>query len=241
MMHSKSGSELWLHGSLISTHRFNNTIFYGMPFVAQGLFLNKTDSCVVSAYYHFSAIVLWRPLLDLDIKIPNDERSVSELLLWHGISILNELEDCKHSFPIDFLRGSNATMFFFYVTGFLLVFLLDRYRETACAPFLSTCRFFYDTSRFWPACKAMLKGLLAVMHQLKLKLPQEVNMLVTFSDDSEGHTLPGVASHGDIPISWTLPQHTDLVDLLSDDGTDSERAGVELGDLISKWSAIAIT
>lgn len=212
-----------------------------MEFVAQGLFFNSTHSCVASAYYHFSAIVLWRPLLDLDIKILNDGRTVSELLLWHGTSILNELEDCKRSFPIDFLRGSNAIMFFFYVTGFLLVLFLDRYRATASTFFLSTCRFFYDTSRFWPACKAMLKGLLAVVQQLQLKLPQDVNMLVMSSDDSEGPTPSGAASRGEIPISWTLPQHTDLVDSLSDDGTDAERAGVELGDLISKWSAVAIT
>lgn len=200
----------------------------------------QTDLDAASAYYHFAAIVLWRPLLDVDIEIAPEGCTVSTLLLSHGVKIIEELEECKHSFPIDFLRGSNATMFFFYVAGFLLVFLLDRHPDAALNPFLSVCHFFYDTSRFWPACKAMLRGLLAVLQQLDVELPQQIRGFLALSHDSDNRIQPDVTAKEDIPISWTLPQHMDLVELLSDDGTDSEKAGVELGDLISKWSAVAI-
>lgn len=202
---------------------------------------SQADLRVASAYYHFAAIVLWRPLLDLDVEIPYTERVTSAILLSHGVKILEELEECKRSFPIDFLRGSNATMFFFYVAGFLLVFLLDRYLDAARGPFLNICRFLDDTSRFWPACKAMLRGLLAVVQQLEVELPPEAKMIFSLCHNGDDQRQPSVTSEADIPVSWTLPQHTDFVDLLSEDGTDTGRAGVELGDLMSKWSTITIT
>jgi hypothetical protein len=193
------------------------------------------------AYYHFATIVLWRPLLSLDCQLPHGGSSISDILLSHGTKILEELEECKRSFPIDFIRGSNATMFFYYVAGFLLVFFQDKHPDQAREPFLSVCQFLHDTSRFWPACRAMLKGLLAVLQQLDADLPQVVKILSTLTQATDGRAEPSTLQEIDIPISWTLPQHTDFVDLLSDDGTDTERAGVELGDLMSKWSAIAIT
>lgn len=192
------------------------------------------------AYYHFAAIVLWRPMLSLEVQLPYDGSYISDILLSHGTKILEELEECKRSFPIDFVRGSNATMFFYYVAGFLLVFFQDKHPDQAREPFLSVCQFLHDTSRFWPACRAMLKGLLAVVQQLDANLSQIVEILSSLVRETDGHAESNAFQEGDIPISWTLPQHTDFVDLLSDDGTDAERAGVELGDLMSKWSSIAI-
>lgn len=44
----------------------------------------------------------------------------------------------------------------------------------------------------------------------------------------------------DMPISWAVPQHVDLLELLSDDVADTEQMGIELGGIITRWSSLTI-
>jgi hypothetical protein len=50
---------------------------------------------------------------------------------------------------------------------------------------------------------------------------------------------------GEVPVTWALPQHSNLLELLSDDGQgddgDSQRlATVGMGLVIAKWNRLTL-
>lgn len=82
---------------------------------------------------------------------------------------------------------------------------------------------------YWPAAVALLKGLQAASHQLRIELPPESVPYFSNLDKSE-------LDDADLPISWAIPLHADLVELFSEVSTDTEQTRVELGNLIKEWN-----
>lgn len=80
---------------------------------------------------------------------------------------------------------------------------------------------------------ALLKGIRALALQLKVELPEE--SLPYFKE-----AFLIIQSVEDVPISYVIPQHAEMEDLMSDDGNDTTPVGVELGKIIAKWSAMSL-
>lgn len=47
--------------------------------------------------------------------------------------------------------------------------------------------------------------------------------------------------NGDIPITWAIPQHADLLEMLSDDDIERQKPTVELGLVIAKWNRMSLS
>ena len=85
----------------------------------------------------------------------------------------------------------------------------------------------------------VLSGLKAVSQQLGVNLPSEsLHCFVEIEKEVKNKIPVGV--DGDIPITWAIPQHADLTELLSDDGTGTEQSTVELGQLIARWNRMSL-
>jgi hypothetical protein len=86
----------------------------------------------------------------------------------------------------------------------------------------------------------LLSGIKSFSQQLHTQLPPET--LACFVD--VGKNLPRDAD-GDIPVAWALPQHNDLLELLSDDGEDDDGdsqqlTAVGIGLVIAKWNKMTL-
>ena len=94
-------------------------------------------------------------------------------------------------------------------------------------------------AQYWPAAIVLLSGLKAVSQQLNIRVPRESRACFVSIEDR----LP-TGSDGDVPIAWAIPQHAELMELLTDDGTESEsqrQSTVELGLVIAKWNRMSVT
>lgn len=150
------------------------------------------------------------------------------MLLTQCEDVASELHLWEMSYPRDFSRASGLTIWLYYLPAFTLLLLLDTHPR-AHKPFVQSCRFFHNTSRHWPACDAVLKGLKAVSQQTGTTLPQACELYL------EGANKDGKLD--DFPLTWRVMEETEMTEILSDDARDSEPIGVELGLLISRWSA----
>jgi len=135
-------------------------------------------------------------------------------------------------YPQEMACGLVGALYICYVVGFGLVGNLNREPDSR-EPFTETCRHLFIMSRNWPVGAALLKGLQALALQLNVQLPEE--SLTYFREAN-----PILQSVEDMPISYVIPQQSEMEELLSDDGTDTTFVGVELGKIIAKWSSLSI-
>ncbi|KAK4495006.1 hypothetical protein PRZ48_013333 [Zasmidium cellare] len=189
------------------------------------------------AWYHFAAIVIWRPLVDINTVLPSIPfTNVVFLTVSHCSDLLSDFEECKAVHPVDFERGSISTLNFHFHTAFTLVTMLKKH-SIAHELFTSICRFFYTGSSYWPAATAILGGLLAVSRQMGTKLPREAESLCS------GASVQAQPGAMDVPVGWAIPNHAEFVEMLEngDDTADADRASIELGTLIQKWTSMSVS
>lgn len=108
-------------------------------------------------------ILLLRPLRTLNDELPSFFDDPARLMALNCEGITFELMQWELVYPRDFERGSDLTMWFYYMSAFAMLPLLEDHTRIL-APFVQSCRFFYRASH-WPACNAVLEGLRAVSQQ----------------------------------------------------------------------------
>lgn len=185
-------------------------------------------------FYHFAAAILWRPLQDVDAPLRFYGDHAASLCISHCKALLDEVDDNKNDLQGDLQRGTLASLFFWYTTAFTLVTMIKRHLDSR-EPFVRACRSLHSVARFCPAACAMLQGVQSMSQQLRVALPQEATELCM-----DARTMLDLSTSLDIPISWAIPRHADLLELLSDHGKDTEPTGVELSKLILKWNSLSI-
>lgn len=191
---------------------------------------------VLNAYYHFAAVILWRPLQDVDIDLGEHKGDAASLCISHCDELLREVDESKISLQGDLLeRGTAAALFFWYMTAFTLVTMIKRHLNSR-EPLVRVCRSLFSVAKYWPCACVVLQGIQSMSQQLRVVLPPEAAELCI-----EASKILDLSASLDIPISLAIPHHEDLLELLSDPGADTEEpAGVELSKLISKWNAFNI-
>ena len=176
---------------------------------------------------------LFRPLDSLEIGLLNDLGSTRAIYVQHCANVMAQLRIYEKHYPQEMAGGFIAALYLCYVVGTSLVGKLNQ-EPGSREPFTEACRHCFIMSRNWPVGMTLLKGLRALALQFKVQLP--VESLPYF----ERALLIAQSTAEDIPISFVIPQQADMVDLLSDDGTETAPLGVELGNIIAKWSALSI-
>lgn len=78
----------------------------------------------------------------------------------------------------------------------------------------------------------MLKGIRAFAEQTGTQLPQHCQLFMVDATVSR--------ASGDLPISWVITNDAGIVELIGDDNADSGHVGLELGRLITRWSATSL-
>lgn len=46
---------------------------------------------------------------------------------------------------------------------------------------------------------------------------------------------------GTFPVSWRIKEEVGITEILLDDELDSKNIGIDLGDIIARWSASSLT
>jgi hypothetical protein len=126
-------------------------------------------------------------------------------------------------------------MWFYFICSFTLVPFLDSH-EMSREPFTKACVKLQRYTKYWTAATVILNGLKAVSHHLGVKLPPKT--LFCFVEIER--SLP-MDPNGDIPITWAIPQHADLLEMLSDDDIERQKPTVELGLVIAKWNRMSLS
>jgi hypothetical protein len=186
---------------------------------------------IFRALFSIAVIGLFRPLSSLEIDLPNNLGSPRSVCVRHSAIMTAQLGSFEKHFPQETTRGFSGAFYICYTVGFTLV---PNLREPGSRePFTEICRYLFLMSKHIPLGAALLKGIQALALQLKMELPEE--------------TLPyfkvarlTVQTLEDVPITYAIPQQSEMMDLLSDDGTDTTHVGVELGKIIAKWSAMSL-
>lgn len=130
-------------------------------------------------------------------------------------------------------------MWFYFFAAFTLITHLASNPDSH-EPFTQACLKLQSFIPYWPVVPVLLSGIQAFAQQLAVQLPPE--SLACFLDVDKN--LPRDAD-GDVPVSWALPHHSDLLELLSDDGKGDDgdshqRAAVGVGLVISKWNRLRL-
>lgn len=190
----------------------------------------------LNAYYHFAGFTLWRPLQDVDVALRDNEGNAASLCIYHCEGLLKEIDESNMSgqgalFP----RGTTAVVYFWYMAAFTLVTMIKRHLESR-EPLVRVCRSLHSIAKYWPIACVTLQGIQSMSQQLRVVLPREATELCM-----DSRRFLDLSTGPDIPISWAIPRHADLLEFLSDHGADNEEpAGVELSKLISKWNTMSI-
>ena len=176
--------------------------------------------------------------MDLDMEPLGDGLVPARLCLNHCRGLLEQMEVLRELRPSEFTTGSMATLWFSYVAVLTLVPLLDREPDSH-EPFCGFCGILFPLAAHWPAAAAVLKGVKALTRQLGAILPPD--SLRFFRDGTD------LAPDGDVPISWTVPQYSNLTERVSGGGDDVSGVSVgvinpvvDLGTIIMKWNALTI-
>lgn len=188
----------------------------------------------LQAYYHFAAVVLWRPLQDVNTILRGYGGTAASLCISHCTALLVEVDESRNALQGPLQRGTLAPLYFWYMAAFTLVTMIRRHLDSR-EPFVRACRSLHSVAQFCPAACAMLQGVQSMSQQLRVALPPEAVELCM-----DASKILDFSASPDVPISWAIPKHADLLELLSDHGTDSEPAGVELSKLIMKWNSLTV-
>lgn len=145
----------------------------------------------------------------------------------------------EERFPLEWVLGSVATLYFSYVASISLVAFLDAEPAAAGAPFAQACRHFHAAAASFPVAAALLSGLQAAALELGVALPRGCEGYFERAGVPRGGEEEEDA--GDVPIGYIIPDLAEVADQLGgEDGEDddSDALGVELGGVIEKWSAL---
>lgn len=175
-------------------------------------------------------ILLLRPLRTSNDNSQSGFGDPAQLMVLNCEGITSELRQWELVYPRDFERGSDLTMWFYYMGAFAMLPLLGDHARIH-APFVQSCRFFYKASH-WPACNAVLEGLKAVSQQTGRALPQACELYMMKPSTSP--------KANNFPVSWRIKEEVEITEILLDDDQDSENIGMELGDIIARWSACSL-
>lgn len=176
-------------------------------------------------------ILLFAPLKGIQHDIPPAIGTPTTQLAAICISHAFELHFWQRMRSCDFDRGTTITTFLHYMNAFNLLTVLENHPEVHPL-FAASCRFFFNISAYWPATNAMLKGIRAFVEQTGTRLPQDCQLYMV--DATMSHV------SGDLPISWVRTNDVGIVELVGDDSQDSQHVGLELGRLITRWSATSL-
>jgi hypothetical protein len=198
-----------------------------------------TVSLYYSATYHLYALLLFRPLSHLDLEIEAPISRPEDFCLNACKHILAELDYWERVPPCSSSQGTVTTVWFYFFTSFTLITHLGS-NPASHEPLTRACLKLHSFVPYWPVVSVLLSGIQAFAQQLHTQLPPAT--LACFV--GVGNNLPRDAD-GDVPVTWALPQHSDLLDLLSDDGHDDEGdsqrlSAIGLGLVISKWNRLTL-
>jgi hypothetical protein len=197
------------------------------------------DESQHSATYHLYALVLFRPLSGLDLKIEAPISRPEDFCMNACTHILSELDYWENAHPCSSAHGSVTTLWFYFFTTFTLITHLGS-NPASHRPFTQACLKMKSFIPYWPVVSILLSGIHAFAQQLRAQLPPETLACFLGVDKN----LPRDAD-GDVPVTWALPQHNDLLELLADDdyGDDSESqqlSPVGMGLVIAKWNKLTL-
>jgi len=193
----------------------------------------------LSATYHLYALLLFRPLSHLDLEIEAPINRPEDFCLKACTYILAELDYWERIPPCSSSQGTIATLWFYFFTSFTLITHLGS-NPASREPLTRACLKLHSFVPYWPLVSVLLSGIKAFAQQLDVQLPPET--MSCFLD--VGKNLPRDAD-GDVPITWALPHHSDLLELLSDDGngddSDPQRlTAIGMGLVIAKWNKMSL-
>ncbi|KAB5582828.1 hypothetical protein GE09DRAFT_1211450 [Coniochaeta sp. 2T2.1] len=193
----------------------------GLYGLCQCLFLESYLSIVV--------IALFRPLTPLTNLLP-DGTDPSALVISHCNAMVSRTREMRSSYPREYSEGCIGTLYFFYVVSISLVALLDR-EASARDPFVESCRYFHLVTRNFPVGPALLRGLQALALETGVRLPEECESF--FAEAKLANE-----NFRDVPVSYVIPT-TGAGGGNESGGTQGRNGGggLELGNLIEKWSS----
>jgi hypothetical protein len=152
----------------------------------------------------------------------------ASLVVEHCQRMGERMREMKVAYPDEYTDGCVGTLYFFYVCGISLVALLDR-EPRSHEPFVETCRYFSLVAGNFPVGPALLRGMQALALETGVALPRECESF--FSKAKLANE-----NFRDVPVSYVIPQAA--VSSSSRSGeSEASAAGLELGNLIEKWSS----
>ena len=179
-------------------------------------------------------ILLLRQLSGLGTQLPDPYESPERSCVRTCIQMLRDVGPWESIRPTDFERGSIIIMWPYFVCSFTLLPLLDSDQSTR-QPFITSCLKLRQYAKYWFAAVIILTGLKALAQQLGVVLPS-----ATSSCFSGIEQMLPPRTEGDIAVTWVVPQHKELRQLLSDDDRGPERSSVELGILVARWNRMSL-
>jgi hypothetical protein len=137
--------------------------------------------------------------------------------------MVERMREMKAAYPKEYSQGCVGTLYFFYICSISLVALLDR-EPSSHEPFVESCQYFHLVAGNFPVGPALLRGLQALALETGVELPREC---LSFLSEAK------LANENfrDVPVSYIIPQQN--VSGVWEAGS----TGLELGNLIEKWSS----
>ena len=174
------------------------------------------------------AISILRPLHP-DTVFGENSESAKDMCIRYCKEDLETIERSINLWPLK--EYSCMTLCGLYNTALTLVPLLhDRNTHES---FIRSCFLLRIIARDYPMARYVLHSLQSMAWTMKLQLPPAAqDYFDTLSVAGESLT--------ETPVAFVMPPIEEVRELLSDDGTDSSRAGAELGVLLAKWSSLSM-
>ncbi|OIW24763.1 hypothetical protein CONLIGDRAFT_648885 [Coniochaeta ligniaria NRRL 30616] len=186
----------------------------------RGLF-GLCQSFFLECYFSIAVIALFRPLALLTSALPDGLRP-AELVLQHCKRMVERTREMKAAYPLEYAGGCLGTLYFFYVCSISLVALLDQ-EPSSHEPFVEACQYFHLVAGNFPVGPALLRGLQALALETGVGLPRECEAFFSEARLANGN-------FKDVPVSYVIPQSVAYSE------SEAGVPGLELGNLIEKWS-----
>lgn len=133
------------------------------------------------------------------------------------------MRETQAAFPHEYAEGCVAPLYFGYVCSLSLVALLD-WEPNSHEPFVEACQYFHITARNFPVSRLLLMGVRALALETGVGLPP---------GSEPFFSRPKLADEDfrDVPVSYVIPAQN------ASGESEAGAAGLELGNLIEKWSS----
>lgn len=176
---------------------------------------------------------IFRPLPP-DLALPDGEGCAGEICASHCRRSIEGLEQYERIWSLK--EYSSLVIYVLFNTSLTLVNML-RNPETHDI-FARTCKLLIQRSLDFPFTTYLLQALRTLAEQQDVPIPAQAAPYFQ-ALNWEGQELT------DVPISFVLPAHEDALHLLAGEEDEDEEGtdglGVQLGDLLSRWSRISVT